>query len=153
MTVEIRKACAEDAEGVTDVLTHTDFLKPEYQTGEKLPDIRNFCVQGAFWLAKQNGKVLSVIMVTRTDVPQGRIYFNIPILVTRTEFRQGGLARLLLRKVLDEATTLGVTTVEAYAQNEKSVNLLKNQGFVAVDGCLDAHGNQKYEFRGLQGLR
>jgi N-acetylglutamate synthase-like GNAT family acetyltransferase len=153
VTFEIRKARAEDAEGVTDVLKHTDFLKPEYQTGEKLPDIRNFCVQGAFWLAEQNGEVVSVIMVTRTDVTEHRRYFEIPILVTRTEFRRRGLARRLLCNVMVEAATLGVVSIGAYAENEKSADLLRSEGFSAVEGCVDGRGNQRYELRRLESPR
>ena len=56
MTFDVRKARAEDAEGVTDVLKHTKFLEPEYQTGERRPLIRSYCDQGGFWLAEQPAK-------------------------------------------------------------------------------------------------
>jgi ribosomal protein S18 acetylase RimI-like enzyme len=146
--VLVRKARAEDAEGITDVLKHTDFLKPEYQTGEKLPEIRNLCGQGAFWLAEHNGQVVSAIMVTRIDVTEhNRSYFDIPILVTRPEFRRRGLARRLLCKVMIEAAALDVVSIGAYAENEKSADLLKSEGFCAVEGFVDNRDNQRYELR------
>jgi N-acetylglutamate synthase-like GNAT family acetyltransferase len=121
MTFDVREARAEDAEGVTDVLKHTDFLKPEYRTGEMLPRIRDLCDEGAFWLAEQNGEVVSVIMRTRIDVLENR-YFEIPILVTHPEFRRRGLARRLLCKVMVEAAALGVVSIVAYAENDKSAD-------------------------------
>jgi ribosomal protein S18 acetylase RimI-like enzyme len=144
--VSLRKSLAEDAEGVLDVLKHAKFLKPEYGTGERLPDIRNLCGQGAFWLAEHNGQVVSAIMVVRTDV-EDRRYFKIPILVTLPQFRRCQLARMLLCKVVAEAAALGFVSIEAYAQNEKSAGLLESEGFGAVEGCVDKHNNQKYELR------
>jgi N-acetylglutamate synthase-like GNAT family acetyltransferase len=146
--ISVRKAGEGDAEGITDVLKHADFLKPAYRTGEKLPDIRNLCGQGAFWLAEQNGQVVSVIMVTRIDVTEyDRRYFDIPILVTHPDFRRRGLARRLLCKVMVEAATLDVVSIGAYAENEKSADLLKSEGFCAVEGFVDNRDNQRYELR------
>lgn len=134
-------ARAEDAVGVTDVLKHTDFLKPEYRSGKMLSRVRDYCDQGAFWLAEQKGEVVSVIMRTRTG-----LLLEIPILVTRPEFRRRGLARRLLCKVMVEAAALGAS-VGANAENERSADLLKSEGFCAVEGCVDDRGYQRYELR------
>ena len=79
MKFDVPKARAEDAAGVTEVLKHTDFLNPEFRTGEQLPDGRTLCEQGGFWLAEQNGKVVSVIMVRRLEPIEHMWHFEIPI--------------------------------------------------------------------------
>jgi ribosomal protein S18 acetylase RimI-like enzyme len=79
------------------------------------------------------------------DLPERR-HFEIPILVTRPEFRERGLARRLLCKVMVEAAALGAS-IGAYAQNEKSADLLKSEGFCAVKGCVDRRGYQRYELQ------
>jgi ribosomal protein S18 acetylase RimI-like enzyme len=148
VTFDIRKARAEDAAGIIDVLKHADFLNQEYRTGEQLPGVRTLCDQGAFWLAEQNGEAVSVIeALLILDLPEHR-HFEIPILVTRAEFQRRGLARRLLCKVMVEAAALGAG-IGGYAQNEKSANLLTSEGFCAVEGCVDRHGYQKYERRKL----
>jgi N-acetylglutamate synthase-like GNAT family acetyltransferase len=146
--ISVRKARAEDAAGITDVvLKHAHFLKPEYRTGEELPDIHNLCDQGASWLAEQNGEVVSVIMAYPSlDVP-GHRHFEIPILVTHPDFWRRGLARRLLCKVMVEAASLDVVSIGAYAANEKSADLLKSEGFCAVEGCVDKRKYQRYELR------
>jgi ribosomal protein S18 acetylase RimI-like enzyme len=76
-------------------------------------------------------------------------HFEIPILVTRPEFQRRGLARRLLCKVMVEAAALGIGIV-AYAENEKSADLLKSEGFCAVKGCVDRRCYQRYELQGQE---
>ena len=114
---DIRKARAEDADAIVEVLDHVPFLKDRYRGEAGISLVENNLEM--IWLADLNGRVASVMIVQRNH-DFGRL--EISLIVTKPEFRRRDFAQGLIRKAKRIAADSEVELV-AYAENDISRDL------------------------------
>ena len=121
---DIRKARAEDADAIVEVLDHVPFLKDRYRGEAGISLVENN--PDIFWLADLDGRVASVMIVQR-KYDFGRL--EISLIVTKPEFRRREFARGLIHKAKRMAADSEVELV-AYAENDISRDL-----FISEQHC------------------
>ena len=139
---DIRKARAEDAEAIVEVLDHVPFLKDRYRGEAGISSVENNLAM--IWLADLGGRVASVI-VLRKDL--GRL--EISLIVTKPEFRRRDFARGLIHKAKRIAADSEVELV-AYAENDISRDLFISEQFSLVSEDQNKQGHPMYRFSGTE---
>jgi ribosomal protein S18 acetylase RimI-like enzyme len=140
MTFDIRKARAEDADAIIEVLDHVPFLKDRYRGEAGISLVENNL--DMIWLADLGGRVASM-MVLRKDL--GRL--EISLIVTKPEFRRRDFARGLIHKAKRIAADSEVELV-AYAENDISRDLFISEQFSLVPEVQNEQGHPMYRFSG-----
>jgi ribosomal protein S18 acetylase RimI-like enzyme len=140
MTFDIRKARAEDADAIIEVLDHVPFLKDRYRGEAGISLVENNL--DMIWLADLGGRVASM-MVLRKDL--GRL--EISLIVTKPEFRRRDFARGLIHKAKRIAADNEVELV-AYAENDISRDLFISEQFSLVPEVQNEQGHPMYRFSG-----
>ena len=148
VTFEIRKASAEDAEAIIEVLDHVPFLKDRYrgEAGISLVESLVDTDPNLIWLADLDGRIASVMIVQRKD-GFGRL--EISLLVTKPEFRRRDYARGLIHKAKRIAADSKVELV-AYPANDISRDLFITERFRLVPEFQSVEGYPMYRFSGTQ---
>jgi ribosomal protein S18 acetylase RimI-like enzyme len=142
VTFKIRKASAEDAEAIIEVLDHVPFLKDRYRGEAGISLVENNL--DMIWLADLGGRVASV-MVLRKDL--GRL--EISLIVTKPEFRRRDFARGLIHKAKRIAADSEVELV-AHTENDISRDLFISEQFSLVPEVQSVEGHPMYRFSGKQ---
>jgi hypothetical protein len=115
---DIRKARAEDADAIVEVLDHVPFLKDRYRGEAGISLVENNLEM--IWLADLNGRVASVMIVQRKD-DFGRL--EISLIVTKPD-------------------------LVAYAENDISRDLFISEQFSLVPEVQNEQGHPMYRFSG-----
>jgi len=123
---DIRKARAEDADAIVEVLDHVPFLKDRYRGEAGISLVENNLEM--IWLADLNGRVASVMIVQHKH-DFGRL--EISLIVTKPEFRRRDFARGLIHKAKRIAADTEVELV-AYAEDDISRDLFISEQFSLV---------------------
>jgi ribosomal protein S18 acetylase RimI-like enzyme len=139
---DIRKARAEDADAIVEVLDHVPFLKDRYRGEAGISLVENNLEM--IWLADLNGRVASVMIVQRNH-DFGRL--EISLIVTKPEFRRRDFAQGLIRKAKRIAADSEVELV-AYAENDISRDLFISEQFSLVPEVQNEQGHPMYRFSG-----
>jgi len=142
MTFEVRKARAEDADAIVEVLDHVPFLKDRYRGEAGISLVENNL--DMIWLADLGGRVASV-MILRKDL--GRL--EISLIVTKAEFRRRDFARGLIHKAKRIAAESEVELV-AHTENDISRDLFISEQFRLVPEAQNKQGHPMYRFSGKQ---
>ena len=142
MTFDIRKARAEDADAIIEVLDHVPFLKDRYRGEAGISLVENNL--DMIWLADLGGRVASM-MVLRKDL--GRL--EISLIVTKPEFRRRDFARGLIHKAKRIAADSEVELV-AHTENDISRDLFISEQFSLVPEAQSVEGHPMYRFSGKQ---
>jgi ribosomal protein S18 acetylase RimI-like enzyme len=141
---DIRKARAEDADAIVEVLDHVPFLKDRYRGEAGISLVENNLEM--IWLADLNGRVASVMIVQHKH-DFGRL--EISLIVTKPEFRRRDFARGLIHKAKRIAADNEVELV-AYAENDISRDLFISEQFSLVPGVQSVEGHPMYRFSGTR---
>jgi len=141
---DIRKARAEDADAIVEVLDHVPFQKVRYRGEAGISLVENNLEM--IWSADLNGRVASVMIVQRKD-DFGRL--EISLIVTKPEFRRREFARGLIHKAKRMAADSEVELV-AYAENDISRDLFISEQFSLVPGVQSVEGHPMYRFSGTR---
>ncbi|MGO9236946.1 MAG: GNAT family N-acetyltransferase [Methylocella sp.] len=144
MTFDVRKARAEDADAILEVLDHVPFLKDRYRGEAGISLVENNL--DMIWLADLDGRVASVMIVHRKS-DFGRL--EISLIVTKSEFRRRDFARGLIHKAKRIAADSEVELV-AYAENDISRDLFIREQFRLDPGVQSAEGHPMYRFSGTR---
>ena len=142
MTFDIRKARAEDADAIIEVLDHVPFLKDRYRGEAGISLVENNL--DMIWLADLGGRVASM-MILRKDL--GRL--EISLIVTKAEFRRRDFARGLIHKAKRIAAESEVELV-AHTENDISRDLFISEQFRLVPEAQNKQGHPMYRFSGKQ---
>ncbi len=142
MTFEVRKARAEDADAIVEVLDHVPFLKDRYRGEAGISLVENNL--DMIWLADLGGRVASV-MILRKDL--GRL--EISLIVTKAEFRRRDFARGLIHKAKRIAAE-GEVELVAHTENDISRDLFISEQFRLVPEAQNKQGHPMYRFSGKQ---
>ena len=142
MTFEVRKARAEDADAIVEVLDHVPFLKDRYRGEAGISLVENNL--DMIWLADLGGRVASM-MILRKDL--GRL--EISLIVTKAEFRRRDFARGLIHKAKRIAAESEVELV-AHTENDISRDLFISEQFRLVPEAQNKQGHPMYRFSGKQ---
>jgi ribosomal protein S18 acetylase RimI-like enzyme len=142
MTFEVRKARAEDADAIVEVLDHVPFLKDRYRGEAGISLVENNL--DMIWLADLGGRVASM-MILRKDL--GRL--EISLIVTKAEFRRRDFARGLIHKAKRIAAESEVELV-AHTENDISRDLFISEQFRLVPEAQNKQGHSMYRFSGKQ---
>jgi len=142
VTFEVRKARAEDADAIVEVLDHVPFLKDRYRGEAGISLVENNL--DMIWLADLGGRVASV-MILRKDL--GRL--EISLIVTKAEFRRRDFARGLIHKAKRIAAESEVELV-AHTENDISRDLFISEQFRLVPEAQNKQGHPMYRFSGKQ---
>jgi len=141
---DIRKARAEDADAIVEVLDHVPFLKDRYRGEAGISLVENNLKM--IWLADLNGRVASVMIVQR-KYDFGRL--EISLIVTKPEFRRRDFARGLIHKAKRIAADTEVELV-AYAEDDISRDLFISEQFSLVPEIQSVEGHPMYRYSGKQ---
>ncbi len=141
---DIRKARAEDADAIVEVLGHVPFLKDRYRGEAGISLVENNLEM--IWLADLNGRVASVMIVQR-KYDFGRL--EISLIVTKPEFRRRDFARGLIHKAKRIAADTEVELV-AYAEDDISRDLFISEQFSLVPEIQSVEGHPMYRYSGKQ---
>lgn len=141
MIYAIRKANADDARAIVEVLDRAKFLEDKYRGEAGISLVESFVKNDLIWLVDLDRQVASVMVVQRNVG-----CLKIELVVTRpgAEFKRHGFARALTRKAKQIAADDKVDLV-AYPENEKCKNLLITEHF-KLDGESD-DGLPRYIFQ------
>jgi len=142
MTFEVRKARAEDADAIVEVLDHVPFLKDRYRGEAGISLVENNL--DMIWLADLGVRVASM-MILRKDL--GRL--EISLIVTKAEFRRRDFARGLIHKAKRIAAESEVELV-AHTENDISRDLFISEQFRLVPEAQNKQGHPMYRFSGKQ---
>ena len=85
------------------------------------------------FIAEENGEVLSAAFMTLTERPPRKAFISYRIgtvynVLTYEKYRRKGIAAKVLTSLLDEAKSIGISTVDLYATPDGE-KLYKNLGF------------------------
>jgi ribosomal protein S18 acetylase RimI-like enzyme len=142
MTFEVRKARAEDADAIVEVLDHVPFLKDRYRGEAGISLVENNL--DMIWLADLGGRVASMMILSK-DL--GRL--EISLIVTKAEFRRRDFARGLIHKAKRIAAESEVELV-AHTENDISRDLFISEQFRLVPEAQNKQGHSMYRFSGKQ---
>ena len=147
----IRKADEADAQVVHDIMSGIRWISEATKSADGFMKTKEACVRGEIFVLLVDS-IIASIMILRKDMLAASCGFNIwniPLIATIESERRRGHARRLVRKAKQVARRAAIC---AYAENKKSLALLKSEGFVRVRGKTDLSGHPLYEWRGASEL-
>jgi GNAT superfamily N-acetyltransferase len=141
----IRKATADDAQTVHDIMCAIPWISESTKSTDGFNKNKEACVRGEVFLLTINSTVAAMMMFRkdRFAATCGYNIWNIPLVATIESERRKGYARKLVRKAKQVASRAAIC---AHAENRKSLALLKSEGFVRVRGQTDQSGHPLYEW-------
>jgi|SRR5271168_2332894 len=136
----IRKAEDTDARAVHEILCRISWISEATKSEDGFHKIMESCKRGEVWIVEVERIVLATMILRR----YGYNTLTIPIMATVESARRRGYARQLTQKAKTIAQSYNNTSIEAYVENEKSLNLLSSEGFTRLGDRVDVSGHPLY---------
>jgi hypothetical protein len=137
----IRRADKSDAQVVHDIMSAIPWISEATKSADGFIKTQESCARGDIYLLTFNS-IVAAVMILRKASFRDNIW-SIPLIVTIESERRKGYARKLVRKAKQ---IVGDGVIQAHVQNDKSLSLLVSEGFVSVEGKVDASGHPLYKW-------
>lgn len=142
----IRKANVSDAQAVHDIMSAVPWINEATKSAEGHAKTKEACIRGEIFVLSV-GRAIVSMMIFRKDRFAGSCGYNIwhiVLLATIETEQRKGYARKLVRKAKQVASHAAICV---YAENKKSLELLKSERFRLVRGNADISDHPLYEWR------